>query len=60
MAFNKKKSPVEVAVVWAMVFMAEEQFGKLLSTVNSSEVVPVQECALSWKKKQSTSKSFSS
>lgn len=40
-AFNKKKQPMEVVVVWAVFFMAEHWFGKLLSAVNSSEVVSV-------------------
>lgn len=45
-AVNKKKSPpVEVVVVWTMTYMAE--VWKRLSTVNSSEAVPVRGCALS-------------
>lgn len=44
-AVNKKKSPVKVGVVCAMIHMTEQQFGS--STDNSSEIVPMQKCALS-------------
>lgn len=43
--FQQKKSPVEVVVIWAVVFVPVHWFGKLLSTAASSVVVPVQTCA---------------
>lgn len=49
-AVNKKKSPVKVGVVYAMIYMTEQQFGS--STANSSEIVLMQKCALSQKKKK--------
>lgn len=66
MSFNKKKKPpVEAVVVYALFFMAEHWFGKLLPTVNSSVVVSVQTCAGMFskpekegKKPENTLKSF--
>lgn len=43
--FQQKKPPVELVVVWAVVFVPGHWFEKLLSATASSVVVPVQTCS---------------